>query len=428
MERKKVILHNYFKLGQVSCLVSLICALMAFSIKHLTEHFEVKVFYWVQSHHPFLFILLPTVGITAIYFLRKIAFRNRKNKGITEIYKTLDQRKDHLPLFKVPSHYINGFLTVVSGGSTGVEVSTVVATATLGNWAYKKNFSAKLYKRELICAGVAAGVAVLFNNPIAGLLFALEVIARKVSWPILVSCTVSALIAWGVIFFLGHGTLFPFVTQGWSWGALPYFLLLSIFGGAISVYFTKLILFIKHFFSGISNNFVRVNLGALVVGGLLLLYPCLYGDSYIGVKGIMDQALGETTLPLLASLLLLVFLKPLAASLTLGAGGDGGVFAPSIVSGAFLGLLFAAVCNMFLGTNLVLVNFALAGMAAVLSASIHAPFTALFLVCGLIPNGFTLFLPLLVVSVSAKLFAQYMLPYNVYTYDMLKGKSEVGLH
>jgi len=142
----------------------------------------------------------------------------------------------------------------------------------------------------------------------------------------------------------------------------------------------------------------------------------------------MDQALGETTLPLLVSLLLLVFLKPLAASLTLGAGGDGGVFAPSIVSGAFLGLLFAAVCNMFLGTNLVLVNFALAGMAAVLSASIHAPFTALFLVCGLIPNGFTLFLPLLVVSVSAKLFAQYMLPYNVYTYDMLKGKNEVGVH
>jgi Chloride channel protein EriC len=100
--------------------------------------------------------------------------KNVTNKGITEIYKTLDQRKDHLPLFKIPSHYFNGFLTVIFGGSTGIEVSTVVATATIGNEVYKKEFSAKMYKRELVCTGVCAGVAILFASPLAGWLFALE--------------------------------------------------------------------------------------------------------------------------------------------------------------------------------------------------------------------------------------------------------------
>src|SRR5690606_40254429 len=101
-----------------------------------------------------LYILLPSVGITTIYFLRKYVFQNRKNKGITEIYKTLEQRKEHLPLFKIPSHYINGFVTVIFGGSTGIEVSTVAGTATIGNDGYKKEYSVCMYMRELICAGV----------------------------------------------------------------------------------------------------------------------------------------------------------------------------------------------------------------------------------------------------------------------------------
>ncbi|GAA4438960.1 hypothetical protein GCM10023091_20430 [Ravibacter arvi] len=94
-------------------LTGLFCAVLAASLKHLTEHFEHLLFGHTQSINPLLFIVMPSVGITMIYFLRKYLFQNRKNKGITEIYKTLDQRKDHLPLFKIPSHYVNGFLTVL---------------------------------------------------------------------------------------------------------------------------------------------------------------------------------------------------------------------------------------------------------------------------------------------------------------------------
>ena len=158
-ERKKIILYNDVKLVVVSMLTALICCICAFSLKWTTEHFQHELYSFAVKTNGIWFVVFPTCGITTIYFLRKYLFRNRKNKGITEIYKTLDQRKDHLPLFKVPSHLLNGFFTVVFGGSTGIEVSTVVATATVGNEAYKRDFSAKMYKRELVSAGVVASMA-----------------------------------------------------------------------------------------------------------------------------------------------------------------------------------------------------------------------------------------------------------------------------
>ena len=196
MERKIIKSKHYLQLIFASAIVGLASALLAFTLKHLTEFFEHHLFTAVDSGYKSLFIILPSIGITAIYFSRKYLFQNRKNKGIAEIYKTLDQRKDHLPFFKIPSHFINGFLTVIFGGSTGVEVSTVVATATIGNYAYEKEFSAKMFKRELICAGVVAGVAILFTSPLAGFLFALEVIARKLQKSLIIACSASAIVSY----------------------------------------------------------------------------------------------------------------------------------------------------------------------------------------------------------------------------------------
>lgn len=414
MNRKKVQKHHYLKLGISAVLIGIAASLLAFSLKFITEYFQEHIFEWAIQNNRFYFILLPTIGITAIYFLRKHLFKKRRNKGITEIYKTLYQRKDHLPLFKIPSHYLNGFLTVIFGGSTGIEVSTVVATATIGNYAYKKRTSANSYKLELICAGITAGVAILFASPIGGLLFSLEVIARKVNKSLLIACGASALVAWGLLFWMGSKPLIDLGVSDWKWSALPFFMLLSLCSGALSTYFTKLVIHIKSYFSGINNNFISVNSGALLVGGMLCFAPYLYGDSYHGVSEVLINPQGFSIL----FLLLLALLKPLAAALTLGAGGDGGVFAPSIVAGAFLGVAFALLCNALLGTSLIYINFALVGAAATLSASIYAPFTALFLICNMVPNGFSLFFPILLGAWIAKLFAKKLLPYNVYTYKM----------
>lgn len=419
MERKKITYHNLFKLGLASALVSICSLVLVFTTQKLTEYTEHLVFGKIYTTQKLLFILLPTTGITAIYFLRKFLFKGRKNKGITEIYKTLDQRKDHLPAFKIPSHLINGFLTVASGGSTGIEVSSVVATATAGNMVHTQNFSANIYKRELICAGVTAAVSLLFASPLAGFLFALEVISRKSGKSLFISCGISALISWAFIVLSGCQTLLPFRIETWNGYAMPLFLLVSLLGGLLSVFFTLLVTRMKKLFGNINNNFLRVNLGAVSVGVFILMFPALYGDSYHGLKDILNH---PESIPLL-SLAILILLKPLAASLTLGAGGDGGVFAPSIVAGAFLGLLFARVCNTQLDMQLLPLNFALVGAAATLSASIYAPLTALILGCSLVPNGYQLFIPVLLGSFTAKYFARMILPYNVYTYDFYLLKS-----
>jgi CIC family chloride channel protein len=417
MNRSGIRTHHYFKLFLLSLPVALLSALLAFGLKHLTEITEETVFKTVgESTNRLGFIVLPTIGITAIYFLRKYLFKNRKNKGITEIYKTLDQRKEHLPLFKIPSHVLNGFLTVAFGGSTGVEVSTVVATATLGNAAYEREFSARQYKRELICAGVTAGVAVLFASPLAGWLFAFEVIARKFRKTLLLSCTASALVAWAFIALFDSKPLLPFQVSGWNGYALPFFLVISLLAGVLSAYFTWLVTRMKVFFSGIQSNFLRVNSGALLVGLLIFAFPLLYGDSYEGLRGLLHAALSGTALSL-TTVLLLIFLKPLAAALTLGAGGDGGVFAPSLVAGALLGVLFGSVCNSAFGLHLLLLNCALIGAAATLSAAIYAPFTALVLVAGLVPGGYALIVPLFLGTLLSRLVSQKLIPYNVYTYD-----------
>lgn len=406
------------KLVVISMLTALMCCVLAFVLKWLTEEAQHRLYYFAHQHLVW-FIVFPTCGITAIYFLRKYLFQNRKNKGITEIYKTLDQRKDHLPFFKIPSHFLNGFLTVIFGGSTGIEVSTVVATATIGNETYKRDFSAKMYKRELVSAGVVAGVAVLFGNPVVGWFFALEVIARKVNKALLLSCTAAAVVSWIFTLSIDSQPLLPFHVNDWSWKALPFFVLLSLFGALTSVYFTILVIRIKEFFAQIPNNFIRVNLGALLVGAAIVCFPFLYGDSYHGMIEIIGKVMDKESVSLVILALLLV-MKPLVAALTLGAGGDGGVFAPSIVAGAILGIFFALICNRFFHTELIPLNFALAGVAATLSSAISAPFTALALVCGLVPNGYVLFIPVFVSSFAAQRIARFILPYNVYTYGMEK--------
>jgi CIC family chloride channel protein len=383
----------------------------------MTGYVQEKIAESVLNWDPRLFILLPSVGITAIYFLRKYAFQNRKNKGIKEIYTTLETRKDHLPFFKIPSHYINGFLTVIFGGSTGIEVSTVVATATVGNQAYKRLHPAWAYKTELICAGVIAGVTLLFGSALGGLLFAFEVIARKYNKTLLISGISSMLVAALFVHYMDNSPLFNFAAKQWQWQAVPFIVVLGLIAGLLALYFTKIVIYAKSYFAGIKNNFIRVNLGAITVGILIFFFPALYGDSYHGLGEILESSLhGSINWLYFLPLLLLVLLKPLAAALTLGAGGDGGVFAPSIVTGALLGVFFAQLCNHYLGTHLIVINFALFGAAAMLSAAIHAPFTAIFIIASIVPSGYLLFAPLLVVSVIAKILAKRIYPYNVYTY------------
>lgn len=404
-----------------SLLIGFLSSFLAISLKRITEHFEAILFLKANLNRIYFF-LFPLLGLTVIYYLRYYLFKNKENKGIKEILESISSPSKKLPLYKIPSHFINGLLTVIFGGSTGIEVSTVVASATIGSIAQQKSGLLKQYKTEFICAGVAAGITALFGSPIAGILFTLEVISRKVNKILVLTTLLSVGVSSGLIYFLNEPTLFSITITTWHVYAFPYFILLGILAGVNSVFLTKSVLFFKTKFSKIENSFYKIGIATLLLGTTICFFPTLYGDGYHGIKEIFANPTTTFSLTFFISIIGILIFKPILTSVTLASGGDGGVFAPSIVIGAFLGLFVATFVNTFFNANVIPVNFIIIGMAALLSASIHAPFTALFLVCG-ITNDYTLFFPILMVCLVSKYTAKLIYPYTVYSYSLQLAKS-----
>ncbi|SHG95110.1 chloride channel protein, CIC family [Flavobacterium fluvii] len=413
--KKNYKLIKFQKLVIVSILIGFLSAFLGLVLKKATEHYE-ELFFHKATINPIFFIIFPVFGLSIIYFLRQYLFKRKENKGIKEIFESTNSKSKNLPSYKISSHFINGLLTVVFGGSTGIEVSTVVASATIGSVAQRKENVFRQYKTELICAGVAAGVTALFGSPIAGILFAIEVISRKVTRAFVISNVIAVSIAFGLITILKEEPLFAVTITTWHIKAIPYFILLGILAGLNSVYLTRCVLFFKLQFSKINTHYYKILLGSAVLSISLYIFPQLYGEGYHSIKTIFGNT---SQIPLTITLALtfigLLVLKPIVTSITLASGGDGGVFAPSLFIGAFLGLLVASVLNTFFNSGVIPINFMIIGMAAVLSASIHAPFTAIFLVCGL-TNDYTLFLPILVVCLISKYTAKTIYPFTVYSF------------
>lgn len=230
--------------------------------------------------------------------------------------------------------------------------------------------------------------------------------------------SIATLTAFVLISVSGEAPLFGMDITTWHVYALPYFALLGILAGLHSVYLTRCVLFLKKQFAGISRNGYRIGFAGLVVSCLILWFPQLYGDGYHAMENSLASAnTTALTLSIGLALLGLIVLKPIITAVTLSGGGDGGVFAPSLFAGAFLGLATALLANTFFDADVIPLNFMIAGMAAVLSASIHAPLTALFVVCGII-GDYTLFVPVAVVCFTAKVTAKRLFPYTVYSYPV----------
>lgn len=410
---------KYQKLAVVAVLIGFLCAFLAVSLKHITEHYE-DILFHKASANTFLLLVFPAFGLSVIYFLRYYLFKKKENKGIKEIFDTTSERKNSLPVYKIPSHFINGLLTVAFGGSTGIEVSTVVASATVGSVAQEKENLFNRHKTELICAGVAAGVTALFCSPFAGILFAWEVISKKLTKTFLITTAIAVITALIVIYLLDEKPLFHADITHWNWKATPYFILLGIIAGMNSVYLTKCVIFFKKKFATISKHSTRILLGSGILSIALLALPQLYGEGYHAIK---ENLIHSNQLTLSLSLFLtfsaIIILKPIVTSATLAAGGDGGVFAPSIFTGGFIGLLLSILLNTFFDAQVIPLNFMILGMGAMLSASINAPFTAIFLTCGLI-NNYILLFPAVIVCLVAKYTAQYIYPHTVYSYQPKK--------
>lgn len=409
------------KLLIVSLLIGFLSAFLGISLKRITEYYE-HIFFAKTTENTLFFLVFPFIGLSIIYILREYLFKKKENKGIKEIFESTESKKKNLPIYKIPSHFINGLITVAFGGSTGIEVSTVVATATIGSVAQQKENLFRKYKTELICAGVAAGVTALFGSPFAGILFAWEVISKKVNKVFLLTNIIAVSVAFALVFLLNEKPMFAIIITTWHYQAIPYFILLGILAGVNSVYLTKCVVLIKSSFLNIKKQYTKIIIGSVVLSTALVIFPQLYGDGYHAISEIIFHSERNTfSLTLIATVMGILILKPIVTSVTLAAGGDGGVFAPSLFIGAFLGFLVAMLLNIFFNAGVLPINFMVIGMAAMLSASIHAPFTALFLVCGLV-NDYTLFFPILVVCLISKYTSKLIYPYTVYTYSAVTTK------
>lgn len=388
-------------------------AIVADTLKVITEHYE-HDFVHRLAENRYLIFFLPLIGFTTIHILRHFLFKNKPNKGIKEVLDSIGKGGKTLPAFKIPSHYFNGFLTVIFGGSTGIEVSTVVATASIGALSSHKVSLLNRYRTDLVCAGLAAGITALFNAPIAGFMFAFEVFTRKKKKTHLASLTTAIFTSYLLTKYFFYEKVFSFNVTDWHSEALPYFILLGILAGFNSVFLTKCVLFCKQFFGSLQNDLVKILAGSFIISTLVFFFPSLYGEGYAGIKSLTSVA-QPSDLYILLPFVIVLFLKPIATSVTLGAGGDGGVFAPSLFIGAFLGLITALTLNYFFHLNLIALNFIIIGMAAVLSGSIHAPLTSIFLVCAIADN-YILFIPIVIASLVSWLVAHFIFPYTVYTY------------
>jgi CIC family chloride channel protein len=308
-----------------------------------------------------------------------------------------------------------------------LEGPTVATGTAWGSWL-AKNFKLNYKNRILILACACAGaMAAIFKAPIAAIVFAVEVIMIDLTVfslvPLLLSSATAVVISY---LFLGQNVLYPFeVQEAFVINDLPYYILLGIVCGFVSVYFTKVYLFFSDFFDKLKNNYFRLLFGGIGLGVLIFLFPSLYGEGYdainSGLEGDIDYLFNNSlfydyseelwvTLILLA---LVVMFKIVATSLTFGAGGIGGIFAPTLFMGVNTGLLFAMVNNTLgihkINTN----NFALIGMAGLIGGVLHAPLTGIFLIAD-ISGGYKLFVPLMITATFAYIIVRTFTPNSVY--------------
>jgi CIC family chloride channel protein len=357
-------------------------------------------------------IMLPVFGIMLTVFVVKRFLGGSIEKGTSQILFAVAKKASIIPKKQMYAQIVTSSLTVGLGGSAGLESPIVITGAAFGsNYAqrYKLNYKDRTL---LIGCGVAAGIGAAFNAPIAGVLFAIEVLLVDVSisafTPIMIAAATGALVS---AIALDETVLLNFTSrQTFNYHNTFYYVLLGIFTGFIAVFYSRNFQRTEHFFNRLRlSPYKKAFFGASILALLIFIFPTLFGEGYESIKTLAESdpnQLLENTLfrgfrnnnwALLAFVGFSFMLKAFATGLTLGSGGNGGNFAPSLFLGSYAGFFFSKSLNLIGLTKLPITNFTLVGMAGILSGLFHAPMTAIFLIAE-ITGGYGLMIPLMIVS------------------------------
>lgn len=416
-----------------STLIGIIGGISAVVIKNMVTLTEELVYHNSKIRFNYWTIFFPAIGILLTILFIKYFVKNDISHGVAKVLYAISKNRSKIEKQNTYSSIISSSLTVGFGGSVGLEAPIVYTGAAIGsNIAQQLNLTLKLRTLFIAC-GCSAAIAGIFKAPIAAIIFSLEVIMLDLSmWsliPILISSTTGALISY---FFMGDKISFYFaVFEPFDKTKIPFYIVLGIFCGLFSLYFVKINRVIEKKLSEQKNIYFKACLGGLGLGILIFILPPLFGEGYVGLQHLMGNSpntimsnsiffsLDDNSFSLICFLLILLFIKVIASSLTTASGGIGGVFAPALFTGGILGYIFAKIINLLQWFKLSEHNFTLVGMAGVMSGIMHAPFTSIFLIAE-ITGGYTLLFPLIVVSTIAYLVKYKFDKYSVYTYSLRK--------
>lgn len=362
---------------------------------------------------PYINSVLPVLGILLTVLVVKRVLDGKIEKGSSRILYAVAKKGGIMPRKQMYAQIITSSLTVGLGGSAGLESPITITGAAFGS-NFAQNY--KLSKKDrilLLACGVAAGIGAAFNAPIAGVLFAIEVVLADVTItafiPIMISAATGALISTVV---LNEDILLSFQQRyTFDYHNTFYYILLGILAGFVSLYHAKAFQKVEGHFAKLKiKGYQKALYGAIPLAILIFFFPTLFGEGYETIKTLATHTpevlLNNTVLEefknnswvLLLFIGATVLLKAYATGLTLSAGGNGGNFAPSLFVGSYLGFFVAKLILLTgLDKDIPVGNFTIVGMAGILSGLFHAPLTAIFLIAE-ITGGYNLMVPLMIVS------------------------------
>ncbi|MCM1077457.1 MAG: chloride channel protein [Bacteroides sp.] len=376
----------------------------------------------------FLYLLYPIIGILLTMLYVKYIVRDNISHGVTRVLYAISQNKSRLKKHNMYTSVIASSITIGFGGSVGAEGPIVYTGAAIGSNLGRVFRMSPRILMILVGCGAAAGIAGIFKAPIAGMLFTLEVLMLDLTtvsvMPLLIASITAATVAY---VFTGYDVEFFFVqSEPFVTARIPYVILLGLFLGFVSLYFTRSMNMMEGLFRRLGSPWRKVIVGGSIVALLVFLFPPLYGEGYTSItellsghtESIVNSSIfykdRESVWWILGFIAALVLLKSFATASTNGGGGCGGTFAPSLYVGCMAGFFFAYFLNTVFGLDLSTKNFALMGMAGVMSGVMHAPLMGIFLTAEL-TGGYDLFLPLLIVSAISYGTIKFFEPYSIYT-------------
>ncbi|MGW1454075.1 chloride channel protein [Salegentibacter agarivorans] len=427
--------HQQF-LMILSAIIGFTAGLGAVVIKNLTHYIQrlLEGNLIINYHHAFYFIF-PLIGLSLTLLVIKVVLKKKIGHGIPSTLYAISRRKGIMRSFQMYASIITAPLTVGFGGSVGLEGPTVATGASLGS-NISRFFKMNQSSRTLLIGCAAAGaMSSIFKAPIAAIIFAIEVFSLDLTLismvPLLIA-SVSAILT--SYFFFGSDIILPVDLQdNFNISEVPFYIILGVLAAGCSMYFTHIYFKIGDAFKKIDSLFYRLLLGGLGLGILIYLIPPLYGEGYNVINNLLAEdyleALGTNffndyldniwiVIILLAGL---VIFKILATSLTFGAGGIGGIFAPVLFMGSAMGHCFALIVNNLgiLKTPISVSSFTMVGMAGLMAGVLHAPLTAIFLIAEL-TGGYELFVPLMITAAISYMITNQFQPHSVYTMELAK--------